>query len=972
MILSMVPMNAFGAPVEGPTGRINPAPRVVGAGLFEVADNQQVVFEFNLGALELQHVTAATLIFELNEDATFVDGIEDAFLDVAVGPNANQNFANLLGGPADIATALTWESRFISAFDASILHINSDRNLIMVQFIDNGVLPLGIIPAFTSGPLQILLPINIVNSATDLSPTLYTSVPVGGGLNEAVRIFPRVDANLDIRLDRYIATRNVSVSVAEPRYFSRDVLPVPHVRFSENQFGNFGHSRNNFTELENWENTNSHLSNVSANSQWTMVRLEAPAGYEWTFRSGFEPRLHYRNAAEFWGAWPVGAIGENNTIIPSAQIERRIEFVNNSRRDVVYIRVPTPTAAFTGNLQRPRQFEIRNLHLVTDTARLGNVYVHAATVYGIPWGNTGAEHRVVRPGNTGPYFRAYNLHVGTRVDHALAARVISDVPEMRTGYLGASQEFSPILGAGNLTEAVVTTGPALDLDLGGHYGLKTAVVEVRELAPGAWGSFVGDIVEFSFDQPGVAIVGVAARVGYGDYLNNLFPRMNNEGNDEDSDYWYHWEGGFMPFAEHRVDGAVMRTDNVHLTPQRARITVPPIVHNNDSATEERNMRLREMRTLEVVFWISVAGGWEARNPGESIEVTIGGAGGAGIPAAQRTLAVGEAHDPISIRLVDGETALVTDVLSTVANKQISDIEITVYEPHLLREGSMFSIRMGGVELANRALGLHIHAESIRVEGEGLVIGTPVRFGAAGASATVGSGFNLPISRIPDEEDNDGPVRIIIENVVVSGTVIPGVEYHVVVSGGAVAENEYTGNVAPGVGRFAEIPYHVLAGEYEEGILIHPDGPNRVNREDFRLWEGMEAIGEVEVPFFWHHIITSEGRALRIAQVNPRAFAMWAGLDVDWDPAGGTAVVSGADAWGNFVSLSVTTGSPFATIIRGTETTQVDIATAVHFQSGPAGSVMPEMQHGRSFLPARFLAETFGYAVVADGNVVIIR
>ena len=758
------------------------------------------------------------------------------------------------------------------------------------------------------------------------------------------------------RLDLAVASRDITFGTVTPRDFATEILPVPYLRVNENTFRNFGRSQANLTP-----NTVQSPNLTTTETGWTMVRLEAPSGYRWHLQSGFQPfirRIGYQHG--HWATQP------NNIPWASLQYEERMERVGNNDFHVLYLNIPTPVAHANQVVSIARAFEIRNLNLVaTDTApATGPINIHLSTLRQVPLAQD-PGNRVIRPRSENEFFQATNILVGNRVNEGLGIRLLENdhprnLPPVRTGYLGRTEEPSHIM---DLTPGSIGTnaqGQAIQYD---QWGIKTATVEIRELAPAAWGRLLGDVLDFTFEQEGVAVVGAAARAGWGpDYRNNLFPRGVNSGVDEDHrDYNRAWSGGFMTYGETILGQSTVEGTGayVDINMNRVRVTVPQINYGTGDALTTR--RFANTRVLEVVFWVTVAGGFEANNPNTDIYVTIRNQGAAGLPdGIGHTIAVATPVDPARISLVDGPVEFQTDVLSTVANHPISDIEITIYEPHTLSPGYTIQVHVGGVDAANRAFGLHAFAQrAVLTSGTGLVLGPINRPAAQGATATAGTPFEFEILQVPQEHQNSGPAVITIENVTVSGTVIPNVEYYVIVSGEAFAYNWHNQAGSPGVGRFASIPYHEFAGAYYTGILDGNVGgggglgqPGEVL--ELVLWYGMPSRSinnePIPVPFMWYYNFPG----LRAAMVNPRVFADAFGLELVWSDAARQWTITSPEG----VVVVGTLGSASA-MVDGVE---VDIATFVNFNSGPAGSVSPVVVNDRSFLPVRFFANAFGLNV----------
>jgi len=239
-----------------------------------------------------------------------------------------------------------------------------------------------------------------------------------------------------------------------------------------------------------------------------------------------------------------------------------------------------------------------------------------------------------------------------------------------------------------------------------------------------------------------------------------------------------------------------------------------------------------------------------------------------------------------------------------------------------------------------------------------------------------------VMRAPDA--NDEPT-LVLSNLLVEGQAFPGVEYQVVISGTAIANNDQEvyhahhghGNAHGAVlrhmsrGVFTSLPYHgTVVTNASGGVWDHaPDlgapGQGAPGRE-LRVHEGMPAVAGVDVPFFWEIVGPN-----RVGMISLRVFAEYfLGTTPVWNHPSGT--ISGLHANGSEVSFSFTNGATNVNLrVDGVDST-VDIATFVDFLSGPAGTVSPSVINDRAYLPLRFVAEAFGLTVEQVGNVVIIR
>ena len=852
---------------------------------------------------------------------------------------------------------------------------------------------LGSIPAGLRGAIIITVPMILDRNSVTLSAEMVWNAGVSN-VNTTVSPFLT-----NRELMRVTADNNLEITrPGDVRYFT-EVLPVPPIRIHEGVFGHFG-------------------------SPYTLVRLEAPAGYRWrtTPVGGVSaiPRVEIQGSVLAWGRQPVantyyrrlrddrstsgngflanigtiGAVDRDGTIVDQRFIQaaNRVERVNFTRLNVMYLQVPT-AASMTGGLGLPRAFEITNLHLVPEHGnnREGAVNIRVSTVPHImPLDQDDNVHREHGGINHNRYLSFYSgrprwntvsLHVGTRVADGITVEVLGEVPTVRTGYLGSDltridrtqgvKRFINESRGGTPRIEVHATGTAspnapqgINLNTWGinswnqlseEQGVRTATVRLTETVPGAWHSNLGERLEFSFEHEGVRIMGATARAGHnvaGTNRQNLFPNYN-----------YSWVGGWLVPRTTTTPWNAIQTDQIIITENMVTVIVPPA---------PTAALLAERRSVEVTFWVSVEAGFEAKFPGDTIDVTLSGPSIGLVSEANRTQTVAIPADPFSISAE--LTEIRTDILSTISQESISDIVITVQEPHLLREGSFIDVLIAG-EGANMAIGLHIYANrTATVSGNGLIIGTgSVMNSEVGTGVTGGTLLRFPVSRVPNEQDNDGPITITITDVTVSGTVVPNVEYQVVVRN-AVADNHVALGTTAGVGNFTSHPYFTPIVTFAGGILedtpgniigITPELPPLTRTRNF--WVGMAShvTNEViEQPFLLQP--TSPGGP-DVSLVALREFGHFVG---DYDPVWSDngvlrAQITGLHRDGTVVTVAVENGRTDAIIYRDGVQEIVDIAEFAQGASGPAGTVRPLIHQGRFYLPLRFFAEAFGYEVTFD-------
>jgi len=401
--------------------------------------------------------------------------------------------------------------------------------------------------------------------------------------------------------------------------------------------------------------------------------------------------------------------------------------------------------------------------------------------------------------------------------------------------------------------------------------------------------------------------------------------------------------------------------NIRISPSNVSITMPGIPESDFD-------RFYHLRSLRVTFFVSVEAGFEVKYPGEEIYVTVGGASVSQLAEYERTITVARPADPISVSLPGGLTQLITDDFRQVANQKISDIEITVYEPHKLNYGSEIWIHVSG-DAANRSLGLNINANQVaNVDNDSLQLGAGRWLGQQAGAFGFGA-IAFPITRVPSQHEATGPITIRIKDVRVTGNVIPGINYYVIVSGSAFAENDQIVfqnrlDIDP-VGVFTSLPYSVLTHSGgvpgfdtpPEDDMPEQPGP-AISISQFDRIEGVAG----------QPILFREVAGTNVGFVSARAFAALIGSSPDEilpnTPAPGTHTIIGRHTNGNQVSVAMQSGSATTVVyVNGEQHPANDIAAWAGSLSGVAhGQLLSINVEGNLFLPFRAAANMFGYDV----------
>ena len=903
MVLSMLPMNVFGEDTFTSL-RVQNAGTIVPGGTRTIQLQVPVEALVNTTGVGIElrintHDDHANGFFTIPEGATGpADWLPVGTVTLSPGSGANAALAGWLSANGNVNASLV---RTPGTWDGTAVARATE-----IRFDLPGTAGVSSIPTDASGFVLINVQANILYDNTNLQWGRLTTIATNGAVSEHGRWS-------DVRLTVPSTTPYVTITrQGDPSIFGADesYVQLPHIRITEGRAGQFNDAGFGF------------------------IRLEAPRGYHWV--SG--PDRTANHAGHVGSFNPVGAgwaVGGLNASVAAVRPER----IDNVERHVIYIAVTgaTPLSGHTA----PLAFEIRGLRLQPDldNARLGELDIIVTTLQNQL--SALLDSNQSRPGNDGALQRTETLTVANRVNSGLSLSVVEDeIPELRTGFLNLDEvEDWMATDSGRFIASPPTNGAQ-------QAGLQTAAIEIRELAPGAWGnSLSGARLTFTFEQDGVSIIGAAARAGRNDNRRNIFP-------DHDTRANYAWQGGWMDIDQ--LSGRpqnTVRAGNVTITENDVTVQLPYVANVNQLITD--------VRVLQVVFWISVVGGFEAANPGEDIYVTVSGNGATGLPVNNRTVAVATPVDPFSVRMVTGVTEINTDLVGdTVSNRSISNIEITILEPHLLstQAGSnQLSLTISGAG-ADQGLGLLMSANrNATVNGTGLRL-SQGNFGALGGfGTTVSNTLTFTILSVPDEDENDGPVTIVISDVLVSGAVIPGVEYSVVLHGNGIAANVVAGGGNVLVGRFVARPYSALAvtNARDEGGATRPAGEVVISIHD-----RLPGVDQEPITFR-----TIAGQ--NVGLVSMRAFAYLIGGEaVPNYPTTGDWTINGVSVAGEVVQITVNDNSPSVRVlINGVLSPETDLSRWAGPLTGVPHGQLPVLNlNGNVFLPFRAMANIFGYDV----------
>jgi len=417
----------------------------------------------------------------------------------------------------------------------------------------------------------------------------------------------------------------------------------------------------------------------------------------------------------------------------------------------------------------------------------------------------------------------------------------------------------------------------------------------------------------------------------------------------------------------------------------ARFTAPNVVTISNPME-----RVSAAQRMEVTFDISVEAGFAAKHNTTDIEVTVSGAGVGLLPqnGVDNVIAVAQVHDPVEVTFPSPITVPALGLEhNLLARTPFGDIVIEETDGGMLGHNDTIEIFIMRSYI-QRDWDITLVPGTIVVEGDtGLAVSGAQTLNVLRGGVRV-IGVTLTVTSESRSNTDGGTIRLNGNDIF--GHVYPGENYWIVVSGNTIAANHsiLTGasqinapNTAnhnraiPGI--FTTLPYYGRLIDYVEGF---GEGPERhqANSLAGRTFSPATMVdGAPEM--IWHR---APGMVHQGGFVGLRAFAGIAGVsedNINWVPSTRVATISGWTWDHQWVTITMTQGSPWAQISLGTTegsrdlgTTRVDIAEFSDGLTGPTGTVVPVFQNNRIYVPFRFVFNAFGYSadygLVREGNV----
>jgi hypothetical protein len=512
-------------------------------------------------------------------------------------------------------------------------------------------------------------------------------------------------------------------------------------------------------------------------------------------------------------------------------------------------------------------------------------------------------------------FQYANRHVATRGIANLTLAVHGDLPELRSGYVDTDY---------------VTATPGQPYVTG-----TTARLQIIENVPNALHLGIGAPISFTFPE-GVQVMAFRWR---------MYP---HERTGNETFNWTATPGG--------------------PTGQYGWTTVPPVNSppvgaggaltrwDGNTLTLTRNMPLvlnPRARTMEIEFRLAVEGGFAWQNSTNVIPVEVSGRAVEANLAPGASAVVAEVFDPVTVEFGNLPIRVPHDFHEqNIYHEEIGDIVIRETAGNRLRFGQEIWVYVERTYI-QRAWDIILTTGGIITDDSGLT----ARVETWNSPVMDGTQFHGLVLTVTGESHTDTPGALTLTGNRVFGHVYPGEEYHIVVSGPAIARNHrlvswvMTGaaNINERRGVFNNMPYYEELIDASEQMATE-DPFERTSLAGVTIREGV-AIGPVASPLYFEPV---PGTNLRAGYVSARAFAIISGFEnIHWNGAGRIATLSGYDALGRWTVIQLSPDSVTATVTRAGATTHPDIAF-VAGDSGPVGTIAPIHRNNRLYLPLRFM------------------
>jgi len=389
------------------------------------------------------------------------------------------------------------------------------------------------------------------------------------------------------------------------------------------------------------------------------------------------------------------------------------------------------------------------------------------------------------------------------------------------------------------------------------------------------------------------------------------------------------------------------------------------------------------KEVEIQFILSIEAGYAWKNSNGDTQIPVIATLNDPVLGTYE-LEIAMAVDPISVEIAADPVEIPVDAAFNVSRHNVGDIIITETEVGMLGERDELWVYVVG----NRNSDIVLDANRVpEVSGNNqfrIYNGRQLNHQFANIWLN-GVRYNIE-RRSQVNRTNEEPAVITIRDVEISGMLYSGVEYKVIVSGNAVAANDYTvmmdepidtmnRNYRDIVGMFDTIPYYVEPFTLDEstygpppatdapstgttetpgvpGTVVQPSGrtPLRLNVSSPRIPVTLNGATNEYIPFAMIPVT----RNVSAGGISAAVFAQFIGGTADW--ASPVATITGPNAQGTQTTVTLTSGSNMGTI----DGQSIDIAAGSNYSSDLSNQVMPYLSPaGSMYLPLAFLCNAFG-------------
>jgi len=386
------------------------------------------------------------------------------------------------------------------------------------------------------------------------------------------------------------------------------------------------------------------------------------------------------------------------------------------------------------------------------------------------------------------------------------------------------------------------------------------------------------------------------------------------------------------------------------------------------------------KEVEIQFILSIEAGYAWKNSNGDTQTPVVVTLNDPILGTQE-LEIATAVDPISVDITnDAPVEVPVDAAFNVSRHSIGDIIISETEVGMLQDRTELWLYVVGNRNSDIVLDANRVPEVNNNTQFRIYNGRQLNHQFANIWLN-GIRFNIE-RRSSVGRTGEEPAEIVIRDVEISGMLYSGVEYKVIVSGNAVAANDYTvmmdepinttnNSYRDIVGMFDTIPYYVTPFTLDEstygpppstdapagstgvpGTVVQPSGrtPLFLNVNSPRIPVTVNGQTNEYVPFAMIPVT----RNVSAGGISAAVFAQFIGGTADW--ASPVATITGINAQGQSTTVTLTSGSNMATI----NGQSVDIAAGSNYSAEFANQVMPYLSpQGSMYLPLAFLCNAFG-------------